>query len=672
MSQTPENGLGEAEVDRILEEFLRTTEESIRILQNWSHTEEIDLLEQRLAGVHSDWEELHQFLDETQIEEIIENYANNRLRSQNADGSTLALTSEESPPDVHCETGDATSMTPANAFPGSPVNEQHEFPSPGPSGLQQGLGRNQSRQSINKGDHRNFKIVKENSVDYKNLKAAQKDTYLVLNKPPNDPAHQKQWIIDTFNEILLYFLNSTETNPGDRVQLDITSQSNPEQPLFITPRRGDQLSVETIFSRLEKVLNSNKKFLLAGPLKVKFSVVRFPVGFGNFNKSIRWTWSFDDYCRKTKGIISISNKDTLCLARAIVVAIGFVNRENSPESHKLFKKISRKDRADHQRTKAIELCRTLGINLDNGATLEHVHAFQDGLPDYTITVFGDRSGRKVIFEGPPSTDNHPRKHIDLLFENEHYVPITSLTSAFQSSYYCRKCRLPYSSPLGHYCPQGCSACKSVESCDKNQRRIFCNYCNRTFLGQQCFYRHFEPYTIDGKSICDSIIKCKQCCKVYLAKKREKNKHFCEEMRCLVCNKYVQRGHRCFIQPIKNNSEERTGFMFVFFDLEATQSKPGDKPGEFLHEPNLLVARTYCVRCLGDVDLIGSCAECGERERVFRGFTCVEDFLTFLQRPRKGIKQIVCLSHYGSGYDNVFILKKMISEKHWNPKIISNG
>lgn len=47
------------------------------------NSEEIDVLEQRVAGVHSDWEELHQFLDETQIEEIIENHANNRLRSQN-------------------------------------------------------------------------------------------------------------------------------------------------------------------------------------------------------------------------------------------------------------------------------------------------------------------------------------------------------------------------------------------------------------------------------------------------------------------------------------------------------------------------------------------------------------------------------------------------------------
>lgn len=54
------------------------------------------------------------------------------------------------------------------------------------------------------------------------------------------------------------------------------------------------------------------------------------------------------------------------------------------------------------------------------------------------------------------------------------------------------------------------------------------------------------------------------------------------------------------------------------------------------------------------------------------FTYITDFLTFLQRPRKGIKQIVCLSHYGSGYDNVFILKKMISERKWNIKIISKG
>lgn len=119
----------------------------------------------------------------------------------------------------------------------------------------------------------NFRILRETYVDYKHLKSAQKDLYLLLNEAPTDPALHRRWIADTFSDILLNCLNITDANPGNKVQLEIVSPGSPERPLFITPRRGDQMNVETIFNGIEKILNSNEKFLLAGPLKVKFSVV---------------------------------------------------------------------------------------------------------------------------------------------------------------------------------------------------------------------------------------------------------------------------------------------------------------------------------------------------------------------------------------------------------------
>lgn len=121
-------------------------------------------------------------------------------------------------------------------------------------------------------------------------------------------------------------------------------------------------------------------------------------------------------------------------------------------------------------------------------------------------------------------------------------------------------------------------------------------------------------------------------------------------------------------------ESKQGFLFVFFDLECTQSTPTDKPNVFLHRPNLCVARQHCNRCIEDLDVEeNDCPACGRRLHVFYGEECISDFFRLLLCPKKDFPEIIVMSHYGKGYDNVILLEYMLKVKKWeDTKVIMSG
>lgn len=111
-----------------------------------------------------------------------------------------------------------------------------------------------------------FSVIREEITEYKAVSSAMKNVYLRLKEAPATLSDQLDWVFLVFNQIIAYMFSDTNVRPGDRVQLEINSPiNNPERPVFITPRRGDQLSAEVIVSIIEKILNSNEQYLLAGP-----------------------------------------------------------------------------------------------------------------------------------------------------------------------------------------------------------------------------------------------------------------------------------------------------------------------------------------------------------------------------------------------------------------------
>lgn len=175
-----------------------------------------------------------------------------------------------------------------------------------------------------------------------------------------------------------------------------------------------------------------KEFLIAGPLRVVFIHVRVPMG-GIRNKRIDYTSNFNAFCNSKKSILSITNDDNLCLARLLVVAIAFIKKDDSPAATAYFKAVRQcrnNQRELRQTYEAQSLCRQANVDLAaNGGGVDELRQFQHHLNEYCIAVFTDRRWRETMFEGPVGTPNNPRKHIDLLFGDNHFNVITSVTGA---------------------------------------------------------------------------------------------------------------------------------------------------------------------------------------------------------------------------------------------------
>lgn len=134
----------------------------------------------------------------------------------------------------------------------------------------------------------------------------------------------------------------------------------------------------------------------------------------------------------------IDNDDNLCLARAICVGIS--RHEDAEDVYASMRK-GRKI----QQTRAIALFKKAGVSLNNRGGIKEVRQFQNHLDLYQITVFRDRKGREVLYEGPTSSalDGRLRKEINLIYGENHFNVIASIVGAFNCSYYCRPCRMPF-------------------------------------------------------------------------------------------------------------------------------------------------------------------------------------------------------------------------------------
>ncbi|KAG8227519.1 hypothetical protein J437_LFUL002408 [Ladona fulva] len=105
--------------------------------------------------------------------------------------------------------------------------------------------------------------------------------------------------------------------------------------------------------------------------------------------------------------------------------------------------------------KALALCEKAGVVIgENVGGVEEIRDLQNSLPNYKITVFGDRRGKEVIFEGRSFTSRvEERKTNNLIHGAVHFNLITSLTGAFGCNYYSRYCRFPYDHHCAHKCAQ---------------------------------------------------------------------------------------------------------------------------------------------------------------------------------------------------------------------------
>ena len=409
-----------------------------------------------------------------------------------------------------------------------------------------------------------------------------------------------------------------DMNEKDQVRFVLRSDQL-DLPISIPFMPLAQLTTERVFSQIERVIQSNQDFRLNDTVTVDIIRVEEPQGGTSNGRYKRTIVNIREYLKKKKSVITITNKDNLCLARALVVAIARI--ENDPKYHQIS---DGKGRIQLQR--AFNLHRAANVPLGL-CGLDEVKQFQAYLTNYEITILSGDHGDSIIYPAEPG-DKQP---LYLYYHNKHFDVITKMPGFLAVSYFCHKCRKTYSNACDHMCPAMCKSCRSFECVFEEW--IECNECERKFKSRACYDHHKEPVGA-GRSVCQGIRKCEECGKSVDIRRMNPKYHICGK-KCKTCGVIVKKEdpeHKCYIQKLEPPEEEQYNHL-LFFDFEATQEHG-------VHEPNLCVVHDE----VGEVGL-------------FKGKDTVKQFCEWLLT--KEHQDCIVVAHNFQGYDAHFIIKYLI-------------
>ena len=452
-------------------------------------------------------------------------------------------------------------------------------------------------------------------------------------------------------EIFEHLLNDVTIGMNEKDQVPFVLRSNQlDTPISLPFMPLWQLTPERVYSQVERIIQSNQDFHLNDTVMVDMIHVVDPQGSGRK----RTVFDIKGFLHKKRSIITITNNNDLCLARALVVAIAKI--EKDPKYGSLVRPGKRA-----QEKKARELHAVANVPL-GPCGIPEAEMFQNHLSDYEINIVSADHDNCIIY--PPKPTTSKAKPIYLYLHRGHYDVITTMSGFLGKSYYCHKCQQGYDHAFDHLCEGMCKSCRSSE-CIPNDP-VKCEQCKRWFNSKTCYDRHKEPIGM-GKSICEGVRKCGKCGKSMGIRKLDPKNHICGR-KCRTCGMLLgeKDEHKCYIQKPEKKSvqdseesqhdellpeqtsehlEESQYSELLFFDFECTQE-------DVIHKLNLCIVHD----------------EAGHEE-LFQGKnTCVE-FCKWLFT--KDHQDCIAVAHNFQGYDGYFI-QKYLNENGVKYEIVLNG
>ena len=423
-------------------------------------------------------------------------------------------------------------------------------------------------------------------------------------------------------------------NPNDQVRF-VLSSNQLQTPIAIPFCPLEELTTEKVLAHVEKVVQSNEEFRLNNIVNIDVIRVEMPLGSGRRRRDIV---NIRDYLKKKGSVITINNRDNLCLARSLVTSIARI--EKDPR----YKGISEGNGI--QRERAFDLHEAANVPL-GPCGLDEVELFQSYLVNYQIIVFSGDQDNSIIYPYQPPVNPNPEKSIYLYYQAKHFDVITSIPGFLNRCYFCHVCHKAYDHTTDHLCKGMCHKCRGF-GCVYEDGGITCNECDRLFMNQTCYNRHKEePIDGGGRTVCEKIRKCPKCEQAMDVRKIRDGGHECVDKKCPTCK--IMRdpddlNHKCYMQQLEPK-EESSYSQLLFFYFECTQERA-------IHEVNLCVV----------YDEVG---EVG----VFRGKNAVKEFCQWLLTPQH--HNCIVMAHNFQGYDSYPIMK-YLNENTIGYDVIHNG
>jgi len=169
------------------------------------------------------------------------------------------------------------------------------------------------------------------------------------------------------------------------------------KPIVIPFQQKKNLNGLQIVTCIEKILQSNEKVDFDTPMTIRAVIVNLPSGNGK-RRPISWRNFIDSHAVKSGCVIRITSND-LCLPRAVVTAIGRINRKINP---RYYDSIIRGDKKRYtlQKREAQNLMKLAGLENHVGSFgVEEIRSIQNVLVGFQIKVFSKDFMNALIFKG---------------------------------------------------------------------------------------------------------------------------------------------------------------------------------------------------------------------------------------------------------------------------------
>lgn len=408
---------------------------------------------------------------------------------------------------------------------------------------------------------------------------------------------------------------------------------------FIPP---SELTVERVMLSVEKVLQSNDKWVFSSGMNVLFVHAPLPEGgrgLGAYHASAKTS----DFLRRKRSLLRIPvDEYGMCFARAVVVGLAYV------DGHRRLKCLVRR-----RSTLQVRLARALhhkaGVPSSRHCGFQEWEAFQRILgPSHSIVVVSRDMFDRIVYYGRPEAS----RPVCVYLVDGHYHVITRLAAFLGSGYVCPQCLSVCRSKVEHVCSSTCYYCRAAGECSVGVR-VRCPECNMLYPNSQCFDRHIS------EGFCARRSQCSECGKVYIRGRP----HRCGWRRCGRCNALQPIEHDCYMQPLPEDEKESKPREYIFYDFESMLEEEG------LHRPNLCVVHRVCTSCMDrPVEEDCSCS-CGRERVIFEGVDTVEKFGEYVLNGRRA--GAICLAHNSSAYDAQFLLS-FVHSRGVKPRLVLQG
>ena len=211
------------------------------------------------------------------------------------------------------------------------INERHEdkvlLNSPGDDNLEgEQTGRGEKRKAENQNqeqeqDYYHIKPVREHHSQKFNMTAKNYGVRFNNVLDNVDLLESRKRTYGIFDHLIKDVTKGM--NPNDQVRF-VLSSNQLQTPIAIPFCPLEELTTEKVLAHVEKVVQSNEEFRLNNTVNIDVIRVEMPRGSGRRRRDIV---NIRDYLRKKGSVITINNKDDLCLARALVVSIARIEKD---------------------------------------------------------------------------------------------------------------------------------------------------------------------------------------------------------------------------------------------------------------------------------------------------------------------------------------------------------